>query len=102
MVWAALLVGCAAWHATRVPASDAALQAGEEAHIGEHISFLEIGLSDFNTAAQLTNDTGLSVDAVPTYVERIPARPGLRKLAAAISNETGGTVDVYYLSLIHI
>lgn len=25
-----------------------------------HVEFLEIGLSDCNTAAQLTNDTGLS------------------------------------------
>ena len=61
-----------------------------------HVAFLEVGCSDFNTAAQLTNLTGISVEVIPTYLERIPDRPGLRKVNAAASNETGTEVAVYW------
>ena len=61
-----------------------------------HVAFLEVGCSDFNTAAQLTNLTGISVEVIPTYLERIPERPGLRKVNAAASNETGTEVSVYW------
>ena len=41
-----------------------------------------------------SNMPGLSVDAVPVYIDRLPARPGLIKQAAAISDQEGN-VTVY-------
>ena len=59
-----------------------------------HLAFVEVGTSDFQNLAMQSNMPGLSVDAVPVYIDRLPARPGLIKQAAAISDQEGN-VTVY-------
>jgi len=85
------------WFATlAAAAAPAARQLALDALDGEHVDFLEIGCSDFNTAAQLTQLTGISVEPIPIYLDALPARQGLRKMQVAASNESGVDVDVYW------
>lgn len=62
------------------------------------LDFIEIGTSDFNTLIQAAGpDTrGLSIDPISLYLERLPNRPGCKKINAAISN-VEGTVNVYFI-----
>jgi len=61
-----------------------------------HVAFLEVGCSDFNTVAQLTNLSGISVEPIPFYLNQLPDRPGLRKVNVAASNVSGASVDAYW------
>lgn len=62
------------------------------------LDFIEIGTSDFNTLIQAAGpDThGLSIDPISLYLDRLPNRPGCKKINAAISNFEG-TVEVYFI-----
>lgn len=62
------------------------------------LDFIEIGTSDFNTLIQAAGpDTrGLSIDPISLYIDRLPNRPGCKKINAAISN-VEGTVNVYFI-----
>lgn len=74
--------------ATGAPSS-AALQPA-----GTHIDYLEVGCSDFDTLLQKTTLTGLSVEPIPYYLDRLPNRPGAIKVNAAVSNVSGvGTMN---------
>tara|TARA_X000001036_G_scaffold440125_1_gene494671 strand:- start:9363 stop:9980 length:618 start_codon:yes stop_codon:yes gene_type:complete len=62
--------------------------------------FVEIGTSDFNTLTQKARkDTrGLSVDAVKTYLDRLPDKPFHTKIHSAITHDKKSDhVDVYYI-----
>lgn len=62
------------------------------------LDYCEIGTSDFDTLIQRAKggDRGLSIDAIPCYLERLPSPPNWTKLNAAISSKEG-VVDAYYL-----
>lgn len=61
------------------------------------LDFIEIGTSDFETLIEnCENQTGLSIDAVDLYLERLPNKPNVIKLNYAISNFTG-EVEVFYV-----
>lgn len=65
---------------------------------GLHLNFLEIGTSDFNTCIQdATHGTwGMSVEAVASYLKRLPDKPGVRKVHQAVSDRSG-TIDIHYI-----
>lgn len=65
---------------------------------GLHLNFLEIGTSDFNTCIQDAADGtwGMSVEAVASYFNRLPDKPGVRKVHQAVSDRSG-TIDIYYI-----
>lgn len=61
------------------------------------LDFIEIGTSDFETIIQNTdNETGLSIDAVSLYLEKLPNKKNVQKINCAISNYSG-EVDVFYV-----
>lgn len=62
------------------------------------LDFIEIGTSDFNTLIQAAGPAahGLSIDPISLYLDRLPNRPGCKKINAAISNFEG-TVEVYFI-----
>ena len=76
------------------PAQQTSLQ--QQPEPVKHVDFVEVGCSDFNTAAQLTTLPGISVEVIPAYLNNIPERPGLRKVNVAVSNVTGEDVNVYW------
>ena len=51
-------------------------------------NFIEIGTSDFDTLLQKSSDTaiGLSVEPLNYYLDRLPNKPGVTKVNAALSN----------------
>jgi len=62
--------------------------------------FVEIGTADFKTITQKARkDTrGLSVDAVKTYLDRLPDKPFHTKIHSAITHDKKSDhVDVYYI-----
>ena len=62
------------------------------------LDFIEIGTSDFETLAFESGpeSKGISVEPVFEYLERLPSRPGLIKVNAAIS-DTAGKGTLYRL-----
>ena len=67
---------------------------------GLHLHFLEIGTSDFDTCIQDATDAtwGMSVEAIAFYLNRLPDKPGVKKVQQAVSNHTG-SIDIYYTPL---
>ena len=65
-----------------------------------HYNFIEIGTSDFATLIQKAtpDEIGISVDAVQEYLDKLPSKPGVSKLCAAISAEDG-VATMYYIPL---
>lgn len=59
--------------------------------------FIEIGTSDFRTLAE-TAGKGISIEPVREYFDRLPDRPNLIKVNAAISDEIGTGVMHYVQS----
>jgi len=59
-------------------------------------NFIEIGTSDFDTLLQKSSDTtiGLSVEPLKHYLERLPNKPGVTKVNAALSN-TDDYLEIY-------
>lgn len=60
--------------------------------------FVEIGTSDFDTLIQTCPDTavGLSVDPIQYYLDRLPVKPHVTKVNAAVS-DSDGEVTCYYV-----
>jgi len=65
-----------------------------------HYNFIEIGTSDFATLIQKAKpeEIGISVDAVQEYLARLPNKPRVKKLCAAISAEDG-IATMHYIPL---
>lgn len=63
-----------------------------------HFDFIEIGTSDFNTLIQKAGpDTvGLSVEPLIDYLSRLPEKPHVTKVNAAVSDKSGH-MDIYYV-----
>lgn len=63
-----------------------------------HYDFIEIGTSDFNTLIQKAGPetVGLSVEPMTDYLARLPDKPRVRKVNAAVSARSG-FLDLYYV-----
>jgi FkbM family methyltransferase len=63
-----------------------------------HYSFIEIGTSDFDTLLQTATEDqrGLSIDPLQLYLDRLPTKPLVTKVCAAISNACG-SLDLFYI-----
>lgn len=58
--------------------------------------FIEVGTADFDTLAQTTTGSGISVEPVKAYLDRLPSRPNLRKVHAAVGDRAGRS-HVYFI-----
>ena len=59
--------------------------------------YIEIGASDFDTEIQKENTkTGITIEPVMYYINRLPDKAGCKKINAAISDHSG-VVDVYHV-----
>lgn len=63
-----------------------------------HYDFIEIGTSDFNTLIQKAGPTtvGLSVEPLDDYLDRLPSKPRVQKVNAAVSDKSGHLL-IYYV-----
>ena len=63
-----------------------------------HYDFIEIGTSDFNTLIQKATPStvGLSVEPLKDYLDRLPTKPHVQKVNAAVSKRSG-SIDLYYV-----
>lgn len=76
-----------------------ALERSEEHTSMEHYDFIEIGTCDFATETQKAGATlrGLAVEPMAIYLERLPCKPTIKKVCAAVS-ERDGTADMFYIT----
>lgn len=67
--------------------------------MGKKLGFLEVGTSDFHTLLEFYDDsvTGISMEPLKFYLDNLPNRPLVKKLAAALVAEPTPYVDVYYM-----
>lgn len=58
-----------------------------------HYDFIEIGTSDFNTEIEVADEwaRGISVEPILEYLSKLPAKPLVHRLLAAISDSDGIT-----------
>lgn len=66
----------------------------------QHLDFLEIGTSSFNTLLQATTDdmsVGLSVDMMRPYLDRLPNRSHVTKVHAAIGDVENQTTRIFFV-----
>lgn len=63
-----------------------------------HFDFVEIGTSDFNTLLQKAGPetVGLSVEPMGFYLDRLPDKPRVTKVEAAVSDRSG-VLYLYYI-----
>jgi len=63
-----------------------------------HLDFVEVGTADFDTLLQAAGDAqlGMSVEPVEAMLARLPSRPNVLKVNAAVSNADGET-SVYHV-----
>mgnify|MGYP001218954434 CR=1 FL=1 len=65
------------------------------------LDFIEIGTSDFQTLTQSCspNEMGIAIEPIKYYLDRLPNKPNVIKINAAIvGDENLKEVDVYYVS----
>lgn len=62
--------------------------------------FIEIGTSDFRTIVEScsTSAVGICVEPIGSYLERLPSKPNVKKVQAAIS-DFDGEMEIYYIPL---
>lgn len=63
-----------------------------------HYDFIEIGTSDFDTLIEDCDDftTGISIEPIKYYLDRLPNKRNVNKVLAAMSDKEG-FIDVYYI-----
>lgn len=60
--------------------------------------FVEIGTSDFDALCQTHSGSGLVIEPLKFYLDKLPNRPNQTKLNIAISaDDCETTVDIYYI-----
>jgi hypothetical protein len=62
--------------------------------------FVEIGTSDFDTLIEQATDTtrGISIEPVRYYLDRLPEKPGVKKICGAVSaTNRKSMLQVYYV-----
>lgn len=62
-----------------------------------YLDYIEIGTSDFDTLLQSTDLTGISIDPLSIYLDRLPNKDNNIKLNIAIS-DFDGECDVFYIT----
>ena len=62
-----------------------------------YLDYIEIGTSDFDTLLQSTDLTGISIDPLSIYLDRLPNKDNNTKLNVAIS-DFNGECDVFYIT----
>ena len=62
-----------------------------------YLDYIEIGTSDFDTLLQSTDLTGISIDPLSIYLDRLPNKDNNTKLNVAIS-DFNGECDVFYIA----
>ena len=62
--------------------------------------FIEVGTSDFHTLIQecSDNEVGLSIEPLSEYLDRLPNKPNVKKVKAALS-EDDGEIEIYHVPL---
>ena len=63
-------------------------------------NFIEIGTSNFDTLIESADDTtvGLSIEPIKYYLDQLPKRKNVKKLAVAVSRgKVSGQMQVYYV-----
>jgi len=65
---------------------------------GIDYDFIEIGTSDFDTLIENVSGytRGLSIEPIKYYIDRLPNKPGVNKINAAISSNDG-FMQIYYI-----
>jgi len=61
-------------------------------------NFIEVGTSDFMTLIQSADDqtVGLSIEPISEYLDRLPNKPKVQKVNAALS-DTDDTIEIYHI-----
>lgn len=81
-------------HAWEVEARDVAQL--QQMEVAGAFDFVEIGTSDYETLIETASNTsrGLSVEPLQLYIDRLPNRPHVSKVTAAIVDDSGGDKDI--------
>ena len=66
---------------------------------GVHYDFIEIGTADFDTLIDKATPTavGLSIDPLQVYLDRLPDKPFVTKVCAAISNTDKDPMPLFHV-----
>ena len=63
-----------------------------------HYDFIEIGTCDYHTIIEgCNNERGLSIEPIKEYLDKLPNKPNVIKINAAIS-DFDGVVDVFWVT----
>jgi hypothetical protein len=67
--------------------------------MGQHLGFLEVGTSDFNAMIETCPEdtSGISMEPLKFYLDALPNKPLVKKLAAALVATPTPYIDVYYI-----
>lgn len=68
--------------------------------MGINLDFIEIGTSDFGTLLEscLDNEQGISIEPLQLYLDKLPNRPNVKKINAAIvAHNLLDSIDTYYI-----
>lgn len=68
--------------------------------MSNNLDFIEIGTCDYDTLLEQSGDekTGISVEPIQEYLEKLPNKPNVIKVNAAISSEDKD-IDLFYVPL---
>ncbi len=67
--------------------------------MGDYLNFLEVGTSNFNTIIGDCPDDymGISIEPLKFYLDDLPSKPHVKKLAVALVPEPISHIDIYYI-----
>jgi hypothetical protein len=67
--------------------------------MGQILDFIEVGTADFNTIIESCHDDakGISIEPLEFYLDNLPNKPFVKKLAAALVPQPISSIDTYYI-----